>query len=654
MMMKVNPKDRLLLLILLFAATTRFFGYNSWSLTNDELSALLGISYGGLYKNITEYVFTDFHPAGLQVLIWCWCKIFGTSETALRLPFVLMGTAAVYLTYLNARYWFNYYAAVMIAATLAVTQFAILYSQIARPYSSGLFFVALTLYGWNRFVFKTKHQQIGVTAVVLFVMGMLLSMYNHYFSFLMVALIGLTGVFLVDKEIRKVYLICGGIAVALFLPHLQITIHQFSAGGIGWVATPDSSYFKAFTLYAFNQSKWYLIFILITALIAFIKLPIKPLNLRFSVIALIWFLTPLLTAYFYSVYVTPVLQHSIIIFSFPFLLFFIFSFTAYNQKWVFVLVPLILIVGCIQIYAMNHFNGSNEFARFKEIAQHINDADNKYGTKNITRAMNVTDASYINYYLLRLNNKSPFVFYHNKGREESITALKFIEAAQTPYFMYCWSNSDCPPEITNLVRNKYPYLIEQQLYFNCEYYLFSNNPSDSLYQIKNKVNEFVQDYDHQPGYFSNASITGKDSTEAAFNQFEVMNDKVEYSSTFSLPLKEMINSSSDIIHAKVSIRPQSAEDDALIVFSINHGDENYYWAGFNVKTFLRKVGDWNDCYFSVRLPIIKSADDKISIYVYNQNKKHIQLDNFMIKVEQGNENLYGLRKDHFLFSHSKN
>jgi hypothetical protein len=164
----------------------------------------------------------------------------------------------------------------------------------------------------------------------------------------------------------------------------------------------------------------------------------------------------------------------------------------------------------------------------------------------------------------------------------------------------------------------------------------------------------VQDYDHQPGYFSNASITGKDSTEAAFNQFEVMNDKVEYSSTFSLPLKEMINSTSDIIHAKVSIRPLSTEDDALIVFSINHGDENYYWAGFNVKTFLRKVGDWNDCYFSVRLPIIKSADDKISIYVYNQNKKHIQLDNFMIKVEQGNENLYGLRKDHFLFSHSKN
>jgi hypothetical protein len=172
--------------------------------------------------------------------------------------------------------------------------------------------------------------------------------------------------------------------------------------------------------------------------------------------------------------------------------------------------------------------------------------------------MNVTDASYINYYLSRLNNKSPFVFYHNKGREESITALKFIEAAQTPYFIYCWSNSDCPPEITNLVRNKYPYLIEQRYYFNCEYYLFSNNPSDSLYQIKNKVNEFEQDYDHQCSYFSNASITGKDSTEAAFNQFEVMNDKVEYSSTFSLPLKEMINSTSDIIHAKVSIRPHSA------------------------------------------------------------------------------------------------
>jgi hypothetical protein len=498
-------------------------------------------------------------------------------------------------------------------------------------------------------VFKNKHQQLGLGAVVSFVIGMVCSMYNHYFSFLMVALIGLSGIFFVEKEVRKLYLICGIIAIVFFLPHLQLSIKQFSAGGIGWVAKPDSSYFKSFIVYAFNQSKWYLFLVLLLAFIAAIKLPIKPLSIKFSLLALIWFLIPLLTAYFYSVYVTPVIQHSIFIFSFPFLLFFIFSFTADHQKLVFLLVPLLLIAGCLQIYALNHFNGSNEFARFKEIAQHIDEADKKYGKVNITRAINVTDSSYINYYLSRLGNKSPFVFYHNKGREELVNALKQVEAAQTTYFLYCWTNSDCPPEICQLIRSKYPYLIERNLYFNCEYYLYSSLPADSIRQIKHEVNTFKQDYERQLPFFSAPALIFRDSLQGAWNSYEIMNDKVEFSSTFSVPLKEIVHNSADVIHATVKIKPTTASDDALIVFSINHGDENYFWSGFNIKPFLRKAGDWNDCYFSMRLPIVKSADDRISVYVYNQQHKNLQLDDFSIRVEQGNENLYGLRKDRIMF-----
>jgi uncharacterized membrane protein len=158
-MKKLTHKSWLLILIMFFAATVRFYGYHTWSLTNDELSALLGYSYGSLHNTIFNYVANDFHPAGVQILIWFWCKIFGTSVTALRFPFVIMGILSVYLAYLTSRKWFNYHAAVLIAATLAVSQFAILYSQLARPYSAGLFFVLLTLHGWNGFVFLQKNQK---------------------------------------------------------------------------------------------------------------------------------------------------------------------------------------------------------------------------------------------------------------------------------------------------------------------------------------------------------------------------------------------------------------------------------------------------------------------------------------------------------------
>jgi hypothetical protein len=648
-MKKLTPKSWLLILVITVAAVARFYGYASWSLTNDELSSLLGYSYGSLYENIFTYVASDFHPAGVQMLIWFWCKIFGTSVAALRLPFVVMGILSVYLIYLTARKWFNYYAAVLIAATLAVSQFAILYSQIARPYSAGLFFVLLTLHGWNGFVFLQKNQKPKFLSLLVFILGMVLSMYNHYFSFLMVALIGISGIFMVSKINRKMYVLCGIAALVLFLPHLKITIKQFSAGGLGWLAAPENDYFKLYTKYMFNQSNWYFLFIILAALVAAVKLPYKLPQNKLKWLALLWFLIPLFTAYFYSIYISPVLQHSILIFSYPFILFFIFSLTPNNQKSVFILVPLILLAGVTQIYAINKFNGSNEFARFKEIAQLIDDADKKYGAVQITRAINVTDPSYINYYLSKLNNTSPFVFYNNAGREQLAEVVKLVSTAKTPYFLYCWTNSNCPPEINMIIQNAYPFLIEKVHYFNSEFYLYSRNINDSIAQIKTIASNYVQSFEQKQKYFSNPALTGKD-TAKTLNTFEIMNDKIEYSSTFSAAFKEITKSTSNIIHASVQLRTFEKDGDAILVFSIDHGKDNYHWAGLNLKPFITKIGAWNTCYFSIRLPLLKSAEDRISVYVFNQLKKNIQIDNLTIKVENGNQNLYGPRKDEYIFS----
>lgn len=650
-MKKLTSKSWLLLVILLFATLVRLYNYATWSLTNDELSALLGFSYGSLYNNIFTYVVQDFHPAGIQVLIWFWCKIFGTSVAALRFPFVVMGILTVYLAYLTSRKWFNYYAAILIAATLAVSQFSILYSQIARPYSAGLFFVLLTLYGWNGFVFLEKSQKPKFTSLICFISGMVLSMYNHYFSFLMVAIIGMSGLFMVSKLNRRMYWLCGITAIIVFLPHLKITINQFSAGGLGWLAAPEGDYFKVYTKYMFNQSKWYLAFIAAVALVAAIKLPYKLPENKLKWLALLWFLIPLLIAYFYSVYVTPVLQHSILIFSYPFILFFIFSLTPNNQKAVFVLAPLILIVGVFQIYGVNKFNGSNEFARFKEIAAHINEADKKYGSRNITRAINVTDSSYIQYYLSKLNNKQPFVFYHNSGREELASVAKVVKAANTPYFLYCWTNSDCPPEINQIVQSTYPYLLEKVHYFNSEFYLYSKNITDSIHQIRTIVNLYNQTYDGLSKEFSNPVFFTKDTTATALiNNYEVMNSNVEYSSTFSKALKEITNNPSDIIHATVMVRNFSMKDNPSIVFSINHGEENYFWSALKLKSYFTETGSWIKCYYSIRLPLIKGKDDILKVYVLNDEKNIIHLDNFTISVEHGNQNLYGPRKDQYIFS----
>ena len=47
---------------------------------------------------------------------------------------------------------------------------------------------------------------------------------------------------------------------------------------------------------------------------------------------LFWFLIPLITAYYYSVKIKPILQYSVLLFGFPFALLFIFSFLTEKNK----------------------------------------------------------------------------------------------------------------------------------------------------------------------------------------------------------------------------------------------------------------------------------------------------------------------------------
>lgn len=639
-MKQISKTSLLLTSIIIVGAFLRLHQYSQWSLTNDELSAIFGLSFGSLYNNINSYVLTDFHPAGVQVILWFWTKIFGTSVAAVRFPFLLMGILSLWLNYQIAKKWFNQNAALLATATLAVSQYAVLYSQLARPYSSGLFFTLLMVYGWTGIIQNSTSGK-NIKSYIIFVLGMILCMYNHYFSFLFAAIVGVTGLFLVQKQQLKYYLIAALVAVICFIPHLQITIAQFSAGGLGWLGAPDAIYFGDYAKYIFNGSKLYLLVVLLLALVAAVQLPLKLYWSKYSTISILWFLVPLFIAYFYSVYVSPVLQHSILLFSFPFLLIFLFGFTSVNQKLTPYLVLLILVFGTIQIKFINRFNGSNEFARFKEIAQHIKDADAKYGANNISHAINIVSPFYINYYLKDLHHKTSFLFTQNVGRDSIFKVTEIVNQCSTKYFMYCWTNADSPGEINEIIQTKYPYLIEKKLYYNSEFYLYSNDEKDSSANLISISQRYC--LNQQSGVFE--SCLNNENVLAADTSFMQMNKATEYSAALKLELKQMIHNTSDIINISVIVKTKTNADDAQIICALDNENKNYFWASNSVKYFVIEPNKWTTCYFSVRLPQLKTAEDVLSIYLYNANKCEFQFKNFCITSQAGNPILYSTRKD---------
>jgi uncharacterized membrane protein len=147
--MKAQREDVAFIVVLIVYAIIRFFEFTSWSLTNDELSALVRLNYNSISELITLGIRdNDMHPMGVQLFLWCWTGVFGMDEWIVRLPFVLFGIGALVFIYRAATVLFGKPSALLTVSLFAFLQFPAMYAELARPYSPGLFFSMLMLYGW--------------------------------------------------------------------------------------------------------------------------------------------------------------------------------------------------------------------------------------------------------------------------------------------------------------------------------------------------------------------------------------------------------------------------------------------------------------------------------------------------------------------------
>jgi mannosyltransferase len=137
---RITPSNRrlpalhfTLLVILLLAASLRFYRLDAQSFWNDEgNSARLSERTIDL---IVEGTASDIHPPGYYLLLHYWRAIFGHSEFALRALSDVAGLALVLFTYLLGRRIFDRATGLMAAFLGAVSPFAIYYSQEARMYA---------------------------------------------------------------------------------------------------------------------------------------------------------------------------------------------------------------------------------------------------------------------------------------------------------------------------------------------------------------------------------------------------------------------------------------------------------------------------------------------------------------------------------------
>lgn len=631
-----SVEDKLAAVVVVIAALFRFYHFDQWSLSNDELSALTRLKFASFGEMIQKGVQeNDMHPMGVQSFLWVWTHLFGDSETVVRFPFVLLGIGSAILLYLTGRNMFGKAPALAAVAVFAGLQFPVLYAQLARPYSPGLFFSLLTTYAWSHMCMVRK--EWNLRDAVVFVAGGCGAMYSHYFSFMFAGLVSLSGYFLLPRKDLLKYTACGIAMMLLYIPNLSVFIAQFSIGGLGgpegWLGPPGKDALWNYLLYCFNESVVLLVLLIIAAAI-FAMIYKGNSSLRKNrVLALLFFLLPALIAYFYSVFKNPVFQYSILLFSFPFILLFMFSWfrPAAWRVWQYVQLLLLLAVTGYSTVVAEGFYSRQFFAPFKLVAEKMAEYNRRFAPAGeVLNAVNVIHPDYIHYYSNRNTPVLKFAQYICNKPDDIIALRDLAAASKATTLVHSWCNNYHAPELEWMLREYFPYMVQSDTFFNAGVVVFSKDSTAKRIKEPIPLYRFNRDFENISWDNDSLLKTQERSSGGRFSLLMTANN--EFGPTSHLTASEMGISKDATLRFSCKSFADSLVKEFKLVVQVQRGETSVLWRGFDLAPYQIKAGEWFSVYGGYKIQEDIDPGDAVSFYFYNPKKERVFIDDVRIEV----------------------
>lgn len=624
--MKLTNKH-IFILILIVGAILRFWNYTSISFTHDEFSAYFRTGFTDFGELVEKGLKQDTHPPGVQLFMNYWRLFFGDSPWIIKFPFTLMGLAAVYLIWKLGRLWYNETVALISTSFMASLQFTIMYSQLARPYISGLFLTLLMAWYWSKLVKKPEDGfwKNGI----LFVLAGALSAYNHHFSLLFAAIIGISGLFFIPKKIWWKYALLGFGIFALYIPNLGLFFTQLEMGGVGtWLGAPENDFLWMFIRYIFHFS-WVLLGVAIALIIVGLLKKNKSFTWKKFTLFIAWFMIPFLIGFFYSRYKNPVIQYSVLLFSFPYLFFILFGHTKELK-------PKLNLLVSVSIITLSTISLITNRQHYKILY--------KSPYRAIIKDQN--QAAIENKSILRIIDTYPKMnHYYNEHLDVDTT--------------YTWAqNFSSELEFKQyLTQNSRHY---DQLFFGA--YSKTNNFYIPIIKEYYPTLEYVTDYEGGSSYiFSKARVTEprkkllleQHVAKALINGRSLwVNPEVfytEYSSSYTIGLDSLELNQNDFIDISTKIKLPSVESEVLLVSDISKDGKVIHWSATHVNRFETERQEWFLAHHTVPLSVL-NLDLKgavLKTYLYNKSESEVFYDSYTLEIRDGNPYLYGFYEEIF-------
>ena len=634
--------ELLLLLIMVTAFLLRFWRFADIPFTFDELSAMSRTVYDN-FRDLIKYgvVEGDTHPAGVQVFMYYWVRAFGEAEWVVKLPFIMAGLASVWVAYEIAKLWFNNTAAVLTAAYMASLQLFVMYSQIARPYASGLFLTLMMVFFWSRYLLKGY--KIGSLAG--FVIFAALSSYNHHFSLLFATIVGFTGLWFVEPGKKRQYMLAGVAIFVLYIPHLPVFFSQLQKGGIGgWLAKPSPWFLLQFVEWLFHYSVW--VFLVLACVIGFLffkseKPPGTKKKKRIRLFMLFWFLLPVIIGYAYSVFKEPIIQYSLLIFSTPYLFMLMFSYLGpVKKKHLTLAVILILLTNSLTLIIKRQHYRVFYKQPFEHVVQRALELDRNYPGNVLI--LNNYIPYYTEYYFRKYGKAIPFFTVRNKNL--SVTDLRNVltEIKENLVITSGLEASRFP-----LIREQFPYWIGYDRGFTFQEYVLARNlPPDTDTWRTKLISEISFADEHNTDWKINNKYVLEDSVSADY--IYKVSPGQPYSLSFTRTLNQITGHIYVFLDIEAEIKTSDSLTDAALVAELKNGKELLWWHSANFKEFGVKPGSWQKVYLTIDLQgALKDKDrirnsDMLKTFLWNKNESQLLVRNVRISLRPGNPYRYVL------------
>ncbi len=640
--------DHLMLLLTVFVgAILRFYDYSHLPYSHDEFSALFRTRFDN-FNDLIRFgvVATDTHPAGVQVFMYYWVKLFGESEMMVKLPFMLAGLFAIVIAYKIGGLWFNKTVGLFAALFLSVLQYPILYSQYARPYASGLFLSLLMVWFWTHIVFHPEKKRL--LNRIGFILTAALCAYNHHFSMFLAALVGVSGLFFIKgKRLVEYLLVCLAVII-LYLPHLNILILQINKGGVEeWLSKPKPAFIIDYFGYILHFSKLLIgltaVFIL-TGFVLYSKHWRK--TNKFRLLAFAWFTATYLTGYFYSVYVNAVLQYSILIFVFPFLVIFVFSFYRDVQGWLKIAVAVLFITVAVYTLITNrrHYEIVYE-SGYELIPVEANKIRKKNPDKTITTI--IFEPPRIREYYIEKYKINDSDYFYPDTTVSLLDFREFINQQTSELLVLGWINN-LSFDYKLIVEEKFPYLIEKKNWFKSELFFYSRTqPESSGYIFADPVLfSALNTFDTLNTGWENVVFYNQLANGHSYphDKILILDKEFGYSPKFKANLKEITKSHTNEICISVDTYMPIELANPSIVCEFRLKGKRIDWRAGNVIDFTKAPRERTTAHLIVRLIEGEFYDPETEIWIYFWNKDldEVLIDEFKIEVREGNPIFYGL------------